>query len=156
MSDDLNALAAEAAALDSQDNQVALIGQSRQEQEAPQSLNQAYKPKLVEFLTYGVVGAAHLAPKLPIRDHITGESINMIADAAVKVADVEGWDLQKLLGDNNSRIGAWISLLVAAGFPVFTLYMAIKSQKVEKEIPASEVVNVATPTTEEMAKGFHA
>lgn len=151
---ELNQLELEAQAIDAEmaNNQF-----SQQETAAQPSLNENFKTSIMQFLGFavGLVNA-----RIPFTSqHFTSQNLEVIADSLIKVADVEGVDLNALLGDPNSRFGAWMALAIAVGLPSFTLYLAVveynktkEKQPAEKEVKAADFE--AKPQTEH--SGFHA
>lgn len=147
---DLDMLEREAQAIDAE----LASEQFSQQETAPQpSINDNFKPAIMQFLGFavGLVNA-----KIPFTgQHFTRETQETIADSIIKVADVEGVDLNALLGDPNSRLGAWIALAIAVGLPSFTLYLAVVEYNKTKEKPAEKEVKAADVEQQERA-GFNA
>lgn len=131
----------------------------QQEQEQPASINAPFK----SVITGGLGHVAMFADKLlPFTSKIfDAAAIDAIADSIIKVADVEGLDLKNLIGDPDSRIGAWVQLAFAVGLPSFTLYMAAveynkAKPKTEKEVMGEVMPADAGASHEDLKQGFHA
>lgn len=133
-------LEAEALRIDQQQQQAAQPIQAPKAEKQP-SINDAFKPTLMQILSYGTTFASSQIPIFT--EHYTPQHVENIADSILKVADVEGVDLSKLAYDTESRAGAWINLLIAVGMPTVTFYFAFKAQqakasKVEKPVYTTE------------------
>ncbi len=130
-----------------------------QQPEAQPSINDAFKPVIAGGLASVVMFADKL---LPFTSKIfDAAAIDAIADSVIKVADVEQVDLKNLIGDPNSRIGAWVQLGFAVGLPSFTLYMAAVEYNKAKPAAEKEVKGVVVPADagashDDLKQGFHA
>lgn len=126
---ELQRLEREAAQIDAELNQ-----QDHSETAAQEviSLNASYRGAILKFLGFAV-GIVNERVSFT-RQHFTGEALENIADSLIKVADVEGLDLNKLIGDPDSRIGAWFALAFSIGMPSFTFWLALQEYK--KQTPA--------------------
>lgn len=126
---DLKQLELEAAAIDA-----SATGQEFTEQAAIElpSVNESYRGAIMQFLGFAV-GLVN-ERVIFTRQHFTPDALDNIASSLIKVADVEGLDLNKLLGDPNSRIGAWLSLAFAVGMPSFTFWLAIQEYKKQQQV----------------------
>lgn len=98
---------------------------------APPSLNMNYKPAILQFLSFAV-GLADKKITFTSR-YFDQATLETIADNIVNVADVEGLDLEAMLGNPNSRLGAWLALATVVGMPSFLFYLAIKETQQPKE-----------------------
>lgn len=133
--------------------------QQAQQPEKPASINDQFKPVIAGALATIAMYADKL---LPFTSKIFDQSaVEAIADSIVKVADVEQVDLKKLVGDPDSRIGAWMQLSFAVGLPSFTLYMAVIEYNKTKPAAEKEVKGVVVPadagaTHDDLKQGFHA
>ncbi|CAN4270613.1 hypothetical protein MCERHM31_00796 [Methylophilaceae bacterium] len=152
--DQFDNLEAEAQRIDAETN-----AQNQQQPEPPTSINAAFAPVIAS----GIASVVMFADKLlPFTSKIFDQSaIEAIAASVVKVADVEQVDLKNLIGDPDSRIGAWVQLGFAVGLPSFTLYMAAveynKSKPAaEKEVKGEVVPADAGASHEDLKQGFHA
>lgn len=127
---------------------------TQQEPEQQPSINENFRPAIIKFLGFavGLVNA-----RVPfVTQHFNEAAIQGIADSLIKVADVEGIDLNQLFGDPNSRFGAWVALAVAVGLPSFTLYLAIQEYKENaKKQPTEKEVKPAEPASDHQRE-FHA
>lgn len=132
---DFDALQAEAAAIDAELNNTEFAAPPAA---AAASINENFRPAITKFLSF-VVGFVN--EKIPFTaQHFTGQAIDDIASSLIKVADIESVDLNKLIGDPNSRLGAWLTLAVAIGMPSFTFYLAIQEYKKQASDRAAEKV----------------
>jgi hypothetical protein len=121
---DLDNLEREALAIDAE-----LEGLNNPQVDLPQkaSLNEAFRPAIMKFLRF-VVGFVN--EKIPFTSkHFNDQALEDIASSLIKVGDIEGIDLNKIIGDPNSRLGAWLTLAVSIGMPSFTFYMAVLEYK---------------------------
>lgn len=156
MKDDLNQLnqlELEAQAIDAEMNNE----QFAQPEITPQpSLNENYRPVILKFLNFAT-GLVNSKIQFTAQ-HFTEQANAAIADSMVKVADVEGLDLNATFGDPDSRFGAWAGLVIAAGLPAVSFYFALKEyqpkKKTEQPVSAAQPVD-SSPKPEDLKDGFH-
>ena len=113
------------------------------------SINIGFKPMILKALSFPVsvmTKAVHFTPV-----YFSDVALDDIAESIIKVADYEGVDLKKLIGDPDSRLGAWIALVIAVGMPSFMWYLAFvelkKTQPKEKEVQAAPAEAYQQPTS---------
>lgn len=148
MSDELNNLALEAGSIDN----AAASEQFEQAQEQKISLNASYKPIIENFLNTaaGFVGKRiYFAPQI-----FTPDANENIAENIVNVVDAEGWNLKELIGDPDSRLGAWAALAISVGMPSFMFYLAWQETKAQQQ--AAPVEKPVQDAPVEQPTGFHA
>lgn len=116
------------------------------------SLNIGYKPMIIKALSMPVTLISQKIPFTPI--YFNEQTISDIADSIIKVADIEQWELQKLIGDTNSRTGAWAALAFTIGVPSFMFYLALQESKATQK-PVEKEVKQAAPDTAEQPTSFH-
>ena len=146
---DLNQLELEAQQIDAD-----MAGAEFKPQDAAEvpSLNAGFKPIVIKALSFPV---ALISERISFTSLYFNEAaLNDIADSLIKVADFENVDLAKMLGDPNSRMGAWIALAISVGMPSFMFYLAFMEARktkpqAEKEVQAAQVFT-------EQPKEFHA
>lgn len=115
------------------------------------SLNADFKPAILKFLSFPVrLISERIAFTSTFFDEV---AINDIAESLIKVADVEKVDLKKLMGDPNSRMGAWIALAVSVGMPSFMFYLAFLETTKKPLQPAEKEVHAAP--AEQTKTEFH-
>ena len=113
------------------------------------SLNQGFKPMILSALNFPVAVMTKAVPFTPT--YFNDVALNDIADSLIKVADYENIDLAKIIGNPDSRLGAWIALVIAVGMPSFMWYLAFvelkKTQPKEKEVQAAPAEAYQQPTS---------
>lgn len=114
------------------DNEAAAIDAAASEDLKPKILlqdskNAPYKQIVVKFLSVGVGFADSQIPHAS--DFYHAKAIDTIADSIIRVCDIEGWDLDDIINNDNSRIGAWVALAIAVGLPGYMLWQSIKASK---------------------------
>lgn len=127
--------------------------QADQQAEQSISLNESFRPRIVQFLGFAVGLTAKAVPFAP--SYFDDNTIKGIADAVINVADVEGVDLNAMLGNPNSRMGAWIGLAVAVGFPSFMFYLAFLEYRKTQPTKAPAEKEVKDAEHKPASDGFH-
>jgi len=117
------------------------------------SLNEHFRPAIVQFLNFGV-GLVNSRITF-FSQHFTPQSIEDIASAIVNVADIEGLDLKAVFGDPNGRIGCWIALCISVGVPAVSFYYAFKEHTAaQKGKTANDAEYVREPVMQQPTE-FH-
>lgn len=117
-----------------------------QESTAAESLNANFKPIIMKALSFPV---ALISERISFTSLYFNEAaLNDIAESLIKVADFEQVDLAKLMGDPNSRMGAWIGLAIAVGMPSFMFYLAFMEARKTKPQAEKEVKAASEPQSQ--------